>query len=85
MRVHKVFRVAEKLVRELEIEEPNVEVKIGDLTYKVSRQTIRIHLHRRRQKRGWSITLNIDPRQLPPTIRHNKIRVKKIRKITMLD
>ena len=85
MRVHKVFRVAEMLVRELEIEEPNVEVKVGDLTYKVSKQSIRIHLHRRRKKRGWSITLNIDPQQLPPTIKHNEIRVKKIRGITMLD
>jgi len=31
-RVHKAFRVAEQLVRGLEIQEPNVEFEIGDLT-----------------------------------------------------
>lgn len=85
MRVQKVFKLAEKLVREIEIEEPNIEVKEGKLTYKVSRQTIKIHLHGRRRRGGWIVTLNISPEQLPYSIKSNKVRIRRIRGRVMID
>jgi hypothetical protein len=86
LRIQKAFRIAELLSKTIKLEDPTIEVKLGDKkSYLINKETIRIHLHKRRNNRGWSVTINVDPSVLPPIIYNLKFRLLKYKGNVMLD